>query len=89
MLDLFGNAQKIQTDDRPPSAKLSDLLHGRISWDEADPAIQSWARYFIYEAACDILDKPDRAARRLALAKIPDHIRPRIEAEVIRLYPSV
>ena len=60
-------------------------MMGKTAWDDADPAIQSWAGKFIFDAAKLILSK-DKPKRRPMLDKIPPQIRPRVEAEMIRLH---
>jgi len=69
-----------------PSLKLRELLMGRTSWDDADPAIQSVARFEIYKAAKQILELDTKGARRNALGKIPAAIRPRVEDEIKRIW---
>lgn len=69
-----------------PSEQLEDLLMGRVDWDSAPDAIKSWARKPIFDAAQTILAAPDKGARRNMLGKIPAAIRPRVEAEVKRLW---
>jgi len=69
-----------------PSELLDDLLSGKTAWDDADPAIRSWAGLAIYEAADMVLKQPDIGARRNMLGKIPAQMRPRVEAEVMRLF---
>jgi hypothetical protein len=73
-------------DVRKPSELLDDLLSGKTAWDDADEAIRSWARIAIYEAADMVLQQPDQGARRNMLGKIPAQMRPRVEAEVMRLF---
>lgn len=71
---------------KKPSEQLADVLMGRIAWDDAPASIRSWARFPIYQAAREILDMPEKASRRKALAKIPGQIRPRVEDEVMRIH---
>lgn len=70
---------------KPPSEKLADLLSGRVSWDDTDAPIRSWAMLEIYGAAKSILAVDGNDNRRNMLGKIPPSIRPHIEAEIIRL----
>lgn len=70
-----------------PSAKLDDLLMGRTAWEDADPAIRSWAAFFIFDAAKTILKAP-KEKRRGMLGKIPALIRPRVEDEIRRLFKA-
>tara|TARA_R110000822_G_scaffold229393_1_gene361639 strand:+ start:865 stop:1116 length:252 start_codon:yes stop_codon:yes gene_type:complete len=69
-----------------PSEQLEDLLMGRVAWDDAPASIRSWARLPIFDAAQTILAAPDKGTRRNMLGKIPAPIRPRVEAEVKRLW---
>jgi len=65
---------------------MLDVLEGIVPYDDAAPAIQSWARYFFYEAADEIITLPTIEDRRAALSNIPDGLRPYVEAEVRRLW---
>jgi len=69
-----------------PSEQLFDLLMGKTAWADAPDSIKSWAQKPIYDAAKEILAMPNKAARQKALARIPPAIRPRIEAEIMRLH---
>lgn len=70
-----------------PSEQLNDLLTGKIKWNEAQPAIRSWASFYIYDAAKQLVTMPDKEKRRMALGKIPSAIRPYVEEEVKRIWP--
>ena len=70
-----------------PSEQLSDLLSGKIAWDKSPPAIRSWAAFFVYDAACQLVAMPDKEKRRIALGKIPGTIRHVVEVEVNRIWP--
>lgn len=70
-----------------PSEQLNDLLTGKVKWDEAQPAIRSWASFYIYDAAKQLVLMPDKEKRRMALDKIPSAIRPYVEEEVKRIWP--
>lgn len=59
---------------------------GKIPWEDVSPAVQSWARLPIYQAAKQILDMPEKGERRNALGKIPAAIRPMVEAEIMRVF---
>ena len=69
-----------------PSAQLEALLMGRAAWEDAQPGIRSWAQKPIYDAAKQIIAVTDIGTRRNMLGKIPAPIRPRVEAEVKRLW---
>jgi hypothetical protein len=81
-------AYRLAPDVQKPSEQLFDLLMGNIAWNDAPESIRSWAQKPIYDAAHQILEMPDKAKRQRALAKIPQAIRPKIEAEIMRLYSS-
>jgi len=55
--------------------------------EKAPEAIQSWARFPIYEGAAEIVRMEWRDDRARALAKIPYKIRPYVEAEIKRIWP--
>ena len=69
-----------------PSEQLDDLLRGKIAWDDAPPAIRSWAQLQIYKAAKQIVAAPDKGTRRNMLGRIPANVRPQVENEVRRLW---
>ncbi len=70
--------------DWRPSAQLHELLTGATVWEDAQPAIQSWAMLTIYHAAKTIL-AASKAKRRAMIDKLPVTLRPILEAEIIRL----
>lgn len=71
---------------KKPSEQLDDLLWGRVAWDGAPESIRSWAQLAIHGAAVEVLKIEEKGSRRNALGKIPAAIRPRVEAEVLRLW---
>lgn len=70
----------------PPSAWLALVLSGHIDLTDAPLSIQSWARLPIYKQACDIARLSTKEQRQAALAKVPDKLRPVIQAEVNRVW---
>lgn len=70
--------------DWRPSAQLHALLTGATAWDDAQPAMRSWAMRTIHEAAKTILAAP-KPKRRAMISKLPFTLRPVLEAEIIRL----
>lgn len=70
--------------DWRPSAQLHALLNGATAWDDAQPAIRSWAMLTIHGAATTILAAP-RPRRRAMIDKLPVTLRPILEVEIIRL----
>ena len=70
--------------DWRPSTQMNDLLTGRVAWNDAQPAIRSWAMLTIHGAAQTILAAP-KPRRRSMIDKLPVTLRPILEAEIIRL----
>ena len=70
--------------DWRPSAQLHALLTGATAWDDAQPAIRSWAMLTIHEAAKTILAAP-KPKRRAMINKLPTTLHPILEAEIIRI----
>jgi hypothetical protein len=69
-----------------PSAQLARLLAGGQPWEAAPAAIRSWAALPIHRMALAVLAERDQPARQAALAKMPETIRPHVEAEARRLW---
>lgn len=69
-----------------PSEQLDALLRGEMMWIEAPSAIRSWAQMAFYDAARQIMAGKDRAARNRMLSRVPEGLRPMVEAEVKRLW---
>lgn len=69
--------------------KLHALLSGQVDMADADPSIQSWARYHIHEGALEVLRSGGIEERRATLLKIPARIRPYVEAEAKRVWPLI
>lgn len=86
MDDLFAPVRPAKS-AMPPSWWLNEVLAGNIAMDDAPKAIQSWARFAIYEGAVEIIKMPDMEKRREALKHIPARIRSLVEVEVKRVWP--
>jgi len=71
-----------------PSEQLADYMMGEVHPDQVREPIKSWAAFFVYGAAKQIIAMSAPEKRRDALAKIPHTIRPRVEAEVKRLWAN-
>ena len=69
-----------------PSERLRRLLAGQVHIDDEDESIQSWASFEIYRGACAILNRKTKEERQKALSRIPNSIRPRVEAEIMRVW---
>ncbi len=71
-----------------PSHYLRQVLMGNMALEDAPAAVQSWARLEIYEGARAVLNAGGLEKRRAMLARIPEKIRPHVEAEVRRLWTT-
>lgn len=69
-----------------PSVELKGILEGRRELENATPAVRSWSRFFIYQAAEEMLAMPSKNARREAIEKVPANIRDAVKQEVFRLW---
>lgn len=69
-----------------PSKRIERVLRGEVRLEDEDPSIQSACSKYIYEGAQELLAIPNRDARRRALQKVPEAIRPHIEKEAWRIY---
>lgn len=84
-LDFFKAPPPIQR-GKWPSEQLADLMSCKVSWDDAAPAIRSWAAFYINEAARQLLAIPDKAKRQAALTKVPEPLRDRVRDEGMRVW---
>lgn len=71
---------------KKPSEQLDDLLSGKIAPENTPEAILSWARFYIYEGAQELISIRSREGRIRALQKIPPSIRPYIEREARKMW---
>lgn len=71
-----------------PSARIKRVLRGEVRLEDEDPGIQSACSFHIYEGAVELLGLPDKEARRRALQKVPELIRPHVEKEAWRIFES-
>lgn len=84
--DLFAPAKPIVA-GMWPSDQLAAYLGGKDV--SPSPAIRSWAQFYVHKAAKQICGMGTVEKRRTALGKIPDAIRPDVEAEIKRIWPLV
>ena len=66
---------------------LTEVLSGRTPLANAPASIQSWARFPIFQGAREIALMDTADERKAALARIPEMVRPYVEAEVRRVWP--
>lgn len=74
------------TDKTRPSSRIARVLRGQVRMEDEEPGIQSACRKYIYDGAVSILAIHGREARRKALSRVPELIRPYIEMEARRLH---
>lgn len=72
---------------RPVSWWLDNLLSGRFGMDEVPRSVRSWADFFFWQAAREMVLMSSADDRRVALAKVPERVRPFVQAELTRLWP--
>lgn len=73
-------------DELRPSKRIERVLRGQVKLEDEDPGIQSACSKYIYDGAVELLSIQGKDARRRALARIPELIRPHIEREVWRIF---
>jgi hypothetical protein len=76
----------VWTDKTRPSKRIERVLRGQTRMEDEEPGIQSACSKYIYDGAVSILALNGKDARRKALSRVPDLIRPYIEMEARRLY---
>ena len=69
-----------------PSRRIERVLRGEVRLEDEDPSIQSACSKYIFDGAKELLAIPSKEARRRALQKVPEAIRPHIEKEAWRIY---
>lgn len=69
-----------------PSERIRQVLIGNVRLEDEDPSIQSVCSKYIFDGAVSILSISNKTARRIALSKLPDFIRPHVENEAWRIY---
>lgn len=69
-----------------PSEQMAEYLMGKTTFEDTPPAIVSWAQKSIYDAACQIIDEPEKGTRRNMLGRVPAAIRPMVEDQVKSLW---
>ena len=80
-----GTLSPITWPDGRPSEVIKDVIKGKKELKDQTLAIQSACSFYIYLAACDILEFTTKEERRQALATLPDRIRPYVQAEAEKL----
>ena len=67
-----------------PSEQLAAYMKGDGA--ECSPAIRSWARFYIWDAAARICKMPSLEKRRAALAKVLDALREQVKDDMKRIW---
>lgn len=73
---------------RRPSDRIKAVLMGKVALESEDQGIQSACSKHIYDGAVSVLGLSTKDARRRALDRLPDLIRPHVEREVLKLYKA-
>lgn len=73
-------------DELRPSRRIDRVLRGDVRLEDEDPAIQSACSKYIFDGAVELLSIQGKDARKRALARVPERIRPHIEREAWRIY---
>ncbi len=71
-----------------PSDRIKAVLMGNVPLESEDQGIQSACSKHIYDGAVSVLKLPTKEARRRALDRIPEMIRPYVEREALRLHKA-
>lgn len=71
-----------------PSDRIRAVLMGKVALEDEDQGIRSACSKHIYDGAVSILGLSSKEARRRAVDRLPELIRPHIEVEVIRLHKA-
>ena len=71
-----------------PSDRIKAVLSGKVALESEDAGIQSACSKKIYDGAVSVLGLSSKEARRAALDRVPDLIRPHLEREVLKLHRS-
>lgn len=69
-----------------PSERMKAVLMGHVRYEDEDESIQSICTFHFYKGAKSILALDTKEKRRAALSRIPESVRPYVEAEVRRLW---
>lgn len=70
----------------PPSQRIKKVLSGEVRMEDEHASIQSACSLHIYHGAEAVLSLSTKEARRAALSRIPESVRPYVEKEAIRLH---
>lgn len=75
-------------DELRPSKRIERVLRGYVRLEDEDAGIQSACSKYIYDGAVELLSIQGKQARRNALSRIPELIRPHIEKEAWRIFDA-
>jgi len=71
-----------------PTDRIRAVLQGKVALESEDQGIQSVCSKHIYDGARSVLKLSTKEARRAALDRVPDLIRPHLEREILRLHKA-
>jgi len=67
-----------------PTEELDKLLTGFMEWDDAPPWLQSWATFFIWEAAINFIAS-SRPTRQKIMEQTPDTLKPQLKEMILAI----
>jgi len=70
-----------------PSQHMASIIAGHTDIKDAPKAVQSWARFHLFEMAVDVIKLSSQESRKAALDCFPDRLRPYVGDEIKRLWP--
>ena len=65
-----------------PTKELDKLLNGFMEWDDAPQWLQSWATFYIWQAAVNFIAS-NRETRKKILEQTPDTLKPQLKDMII------
>lgn len=64
-----------------PTKELEKLLSGETEWNEAPEWLQSWATFYIWQAAINFLSS-SKTMRRKIFEETPETLKPELESMI-------
>ena len=65
---------------------ILDVLEGRVAFDDVSPEAQAAAQREFESGAKEVLQLPDKDARRAALATLPPLVKEKMQKEILKLW---
>ena len=71
-----------------PSEGLAHIMSGQKDLDSAPRWLKSWASFWIYKTACQVLSGINKEQRREKLRSLPEKLVPYVEDECKRMWST-